>query len=133
KSSVELNAAVPASSIAQPTTLLVTVETPAPGGGRSNAANLVASSPPADPLIDSQVTVGSFPSGVSIDPVRHSALITNQGSDTVSILDLATRNVTEVHAGRNPDEGLDVDSSKDLALIANAGSNDVSVINLKTN
>ena len=70
---------------------------------------------------------------MAIHPTRKIALVTNESSDNVSVIDLETQQVIETIAvGRSPGEGIAIHAGRDLALVANVGSNNVSVIDLKT-
>src|SRR5262249_49438364 len=89
-SSVELQAIVPADALKNPGSLQITVSTPPPGGGVSPAVVLTVNPQSGDPLIEGRAAVGSFPAGVAIDTTRNTALVTNQSSDSVTVLDLKT-------------------------------------------
>ena len=133
-SSTELQAIVPADALKAPGTLQVSVATPPPGGGVSASVVFTINPAPADPLIEGRAAVGSFPAGVAIDTVRRMALVTNQSSDNVTVLDLQSLTVRgNVAVGRSPAEGIAVDADKSIALVANPGSNNVSVIDLNRN
>ena len=130
----ELQAVLSADLLGETGSADIRVVTPPPGGGSSSAAVFVVNLVPDNPLIEGRVEVGAFPAGVAIDPNRHIALVSNEGADTVSVIDLETLEVTSTIAvGRSPDEGIAIDSGRDLALVANAGDNNVSVIDLETN
>jgi YVTN family beta-propeller protein len=130
-SSVELQAIVPADTLTAPRTLQITVSTPPPGGGVSPAVALTVNALSGDPLMEGRVAVGSFPAGVAIDTTRGTALVTNQSSDSVTVLDLKSLTIeATVSVGRSPAEGIAIDAAKNIALVANPGSNNVSVIDL---
>jgi YVTN family beta-propeller protein len=130
-SALELRAVVPASLLAQPSAMKVVVYTPPPGGGVSAALNFTVSSVPTNPLIAGFSTVGAFPAGVAIDESRHQALVSNEGTDTVSVVDIPSlRSVKEIRVGRSPAESIAIHQGKDLAIVANSGDNTVSIINL---
>src|SRR6185436_7183404 len=89
---------------------------------------------PSDPLIEGRASVGSFPTGVAIDSTHNVALVTNQSSDSVTVVDLNTLQAkATIPVGRSPAEGIAVHKAKNIALVANPGSNNVSVIDLETN
>ena len=132
-SSVELAAVIASSSPTQVGAAEITVRTPPPGGGTSMPAAFVVIAVPDNPLIEGRVTVGSFPAGVAIHPTRKIALVTNESSDNVSVIDLEAQEVVETIAvGRSPGEGIDIHAGRDLAVVANVGSDNVSVIDLET-
>jgi YVTN family beta-propeller protein len=130
----ELQAIIPATQLIQPATVPVTVETPAPGGGVSGRLEFTINALPKDPLIEGRAAVGAFPAGVAVDAGRGTVLITNQSSDSVSVVNLKTLQTnTNIKVGRSPAEGIAVDTARAIAVVANPGSNSVSVIDLKTN
>ncbi len=132
-SSVELQAVVSSALLNRVGDAQITVTTPPPGGGTSGAAAFLVIALPDNPLIEGRVSVGSFPAGVAIHPRRKLALVTNEGSDNVSVIDLKIREVIEtIEVGRSPGEGIDIHPGLDLAVVANVGSNNVTVIDLTT-
>ncbi len=131
-STVELQAVIPESALAEPSTLGISVLTAPPGGGTSLSLDFQVNPALDDPLIAGRVSVGGFPAGVAIDPVSRVALIASESSDSVFFIDLDFFQVRgEVSVGRSPAE-LDLDSELGLAVVANVGSNDVSVIDIST-
>lgn len=133
-SSAEIDAILPAAQLTTAGTIQLSVLTPHPGGGSSASVAFSVNPVPSNPLIEGFTSAGSNPSGVAIDAVRHTALVSNQSSDDVYVLDLGTlKTITTVHVGRSPAEGIAIDPSLNLALVANPGSNDVTVIDLTTN
>ncbi len=132
-SSVELQAVIPSAQLSQIGDAQITVTTPPPGGGTTSASVFVVNPEPDNPLIEGRVSVGSFPAGVAIHPTRQIAVVSNESSDNVSVIDLNSLTVTEtITVGRSLGEGVDIHAELDLALVANVGSNDVSVIDLAT-
>ena len=132
--STELRAVVPSALLARPAVLNVSVLTPPPGGGTSNRIEFTVNQIPSNPLIEGRLSVGSFPAGVAIHPVRKIALITNQTDDNIHIVDLKDlRKIGEIKVGRSPAEGIAIDATRNRALVANVGSNDVWIIDLSTN
>ncbi len=131
-SSVELTATIPADELAELGNRQVVVVTSPPGGGRSDQVGFAVNSVPSNPLIVGRVGVGAFPAGVAIDGARSRALITNESSDSVSVVELdPLRLAGSVNVGRSPAEGIAIDSQRDRALVANVGSDSVSVIDLE--
>jgi YVTN family beta-propeller protein len=132
-SSSEVDGIVPPSQLTAAGTLQIAVVTSPPGGGVSAAVPLTVSPAPSNPLIQGFANVGSFPAGVAIDTTRNMALVTNQSSDSVTVLDLNSFALkTTITVGRSPAEGIAIHQAKNIALVANPGSDDVSVIDLTT-
>src|SRR5262249_15703126 len=124
--STELQAILPQAQVAVARTTSIVVDTP--GAGQSTLP-FVINPAPTNPLIEGQAVTGSFPSGVAVDSKRNHVLVTNQASDSVSVIDLTTRTaVKEIKVGRSPADGIAIYG--DMALVANPGSNNVSVIDL---
>lgn len=78
------------------------------------------------------VPVGTGPRAVAIDPQRDVALVTNSGSDSVSIVDLLTGSVINIPVESNP-QGVAVIPRLGLAVVTNRGSDTASIINLLSN
>ena len=132
--STELQAVLPAAQLTAAQTASITVVTPPPGGGQSGAVGFLVNPVPNDPLIVGRAATGGNPAGVAVDAKRLHALVTNESSDTVSVIDLKTlKSIAEIPVGRSPAEGIAVDAARDIALVANPGTDDVSVIDLTTN
>jgi YVTN family beta-propeller protein len=76
----------------------------------------------------SAVSVGGDPDGVAVDAATGMVYVDNSGSDTVSVIDAATRAVTAtIPVGSEP-EGIAVDAATDTIYVANHGATTVSVI-----
>lgn len=74
------------------------------------------------------IDVGEAPWGVAVDTATHTVYVTNKDSDTVSVIDGATRTVTAtIGVGDNP-RGLAIDPATHSVYVANSQSNSVSVI-----
>jgi len=102
------------------------------GGGGSSFANLVVmpSSPPAS-IGTTNLAPATGPRGVAIWPTGNVALVANHGSDNVSVVDLATGNITTtipLAPGTAP-RAIAVNPDMDQALVANS-NNRVSVLDL---
>ena len=129
----ELQAVITSEQLSRVQDGRITVTTLPPGGGTSTTALFFVLAVPENPLIEGRVSVGSFPAGVAIHPTRKIALVTNESSDNVSVIDLETQKVVEtIGVGRSPGEGIAIHVERDLAVVANVGSNNVSVIDLET-
>jgi YVTN family beta-propeller protein len=85
-----------------------------------------------------QVQVGTHPNAVTVSPVRPELYVANGDSDTVSVIDAASRAVTRTldlapyrgaPEGSNPN-ALTVAPDGRTLYVANAGNNDVDVISL---
>ncbi len=133
-SSTELQAVLPSIQLSVAGSRTIQVETPPPGGGTSTQLSFVINAAPQNPLIEGRMQVGSVPSGAAIDSKRNHALITNQSSDFVSVVDLKTlETLKTIKVGRSPADGIAIYPDKDIALVANPGDGNVSVIDLATN
>jgi YVTN family beta-propeller protein len=75
----------------------------------------------------------SHPRGVAVTPDGNHVYVTNATSDTVSVIDTATKNVVAtVPVGENP-FSVAVTSDGKHAYVTNNGSNNVSVIDTASN
>jgi YVTN family beta-propeller protein len=69
-----------------------------------------------------------MPTGVAVDPGTHTVYVTNNGGNSVSVIDASTRTVTAtVPAGKNP-EGVAVDPGTHTVYVTNSEDGTVSVI-----
>jgi YVTN family beta-propeller protein len=75
---------------------------------------------------------GSFPDGVAYNAVTNKIYVTNQGSDSVSVIDGHTSAITTVATGTTP-HGVIVNSVTNKIYVANEGSASVTVIDGETN
>lgn len=87
-------------------------------------------------MFGSPVTVGTNPEGIAISQPLGLAVVANNGSNTVSILDLTplpsgspVQKIPDVTVGTNP-TGVAIDDATGAAIVANTGSNTVSSLNL---
>jgi DNA-binding beta-propeller fold protein YncE len=90
------------------------------------------------------IPVGTNPSAVAIDNALHQAVIANQGSGSVSIIDLGSNTVINtiaiptINKGTSAPTSVAIDDvadnqlSHDLALVVDNGDNSVAVIDLVT-
>jgi YVTN family beta-propeller protein len=114
----QLTATVPAGMLAAARRYNVDVQT---AGGTSNVSELTVIQP---------VNVGSLPSAVAIDPERDVAVVTNSGSNNVSLVNMSTGAVTAtVSVGTSP-QGVAVISRLGRAVVTNFGSNNASILDL---
>jgi YVTN family beta-propeller protein len=101
-----------------------------------NAINVAVRSS-AVPGVVATLPVGMQPSGVAVNTATGVAVVTNRGSNNVSLIALASNTVmgmantviATVPVGMAP-VGVAVDNLRNLALVANHDSNDVSVVDL---
>ena len=79
--------------------------------------------------------IGSNPRGVAVDPVTDTIYVTNQSSNTVSVINGATNTVTAVIPVGSTPTNVGVDSATDTIYVGNngGGPGTVSVINGATN
>ncbi len=82
-------------------------------------------------LLGNPIAVGTTPQGIAISQHLGLAVVTNNGSNNASIVNLinGTQPVPAVSTGTNP-TGVAIDDATGAAIIANTGSNTVSLINL---
>jgi DNA-binding beta-propeller fold protein YncE len=88
----------------------------------------------ASATITSSVTVQSRPRGVAVSPRLGTAVVTNSGSGSASILNLTTSPPTvtsNVSVGSEP-MGVVIDESTGKAVVANASSNSISIFDAST-
>ncbi len=118
----QLQATIPASMLSTARNYVVDVQNA--DSTVSNIENLTVIQP---------VTVGNSPTAVAVDPERDLALVTNSGSNSVSIINLATGTASApISTGSNP-VGIAVLPRLALAVTANTGSNDFTVVSEITN
>jgi DNA-binding beta-propeller fold protein YncE len=111
---------IPVSVLARADRIVVDLANGA-SGPFSNVENMIVIQP---------VPVGTAPQGVAIDPQRDLAVVTNFGSNNISLVDLNTGSVTSTFAvGANP-VGVAVLSRTGQAVVANQGSGSASVVDL---
>lgn len=79
---------------------------------------------------DRTLSVGSDPTGVTANPVRHEVYVVNSGSGNVSVINTLTNAVAATIPVRSRPYFIDVDRSGARGYVANSGSNDVSVLDL---
>ncbi len=78
------------------------------------------------------VPVGIAPVGVAVDPASNTAIVTNSGSGTASLIDLSSGAVTAtVDVGSDP-LGVGVFSRAGEAVVANSGDDTASLVDLCT-
>lgn len=117
----QLTATVPAAMLAGARRYAVDVQV---GSKFSNASALTVIQP---------VTVGTLPAAVAIDAERNLAIVTNSGSNNISLVDTNTGAVTAtITVGTNP-QGVAVLSRTGRAVVTNFGSNNASLVDLATN
>lgn len=115
---------IPASLVTQAERVVVDVENP--GGVFSNVENMVVIQP---------VTVGTLPQAVAIDPERNVAVVTNTGSNNISVVDINPASATygsvlsTFAVGTNP-AGVAVLSRTGQAVVANEGSSTASIVDI---
>ena len=79
-------------------------------------------------IIGASITVGNLPQGVTIAPDGKYAYIANEGTNAISVLDVATRNVVgTISVGSGP-SAVAVSADGKFAYATNSNSNTISVI-----
>src|SRR5580700_5907158 len=123
-SSRQLTAAIPSSDLAAARRYAVYVQT---GTAISNVSGLTVIQP---------VSVGNSPVGVAVDPYLDQAVVTNSGSNSISVVNLLDGTQITPQApsffttGAVP-QGVAVLALTGQAVVANNGSNDVTVLDEK--
>ena len=117
----QIVAAIPAAYLASARRYIVTVQNTVAGNlNVSNATDFTVIQP---------VAVGNAPFGVAVDTDSDFALVTNNGDNTVSVVNLINGTVvgSPISVGTNP-EGIAVVPRLGLAVVANFGSNNATII-----
>ena len=83
--------------------------------------------------VTATVHVGSYPTGVSVNPAGKTVYVTNTLSDTVSVIDTSTHNVTSTVAVGSSPVGVSVNPAGTMVYVANCDDDTVSVIDTSTN
>lgn len=79
------------------------------------------------------IAVGHNPEYVTLTPDERFALVTNLGSDTVSVVDAdALSVVKEIPVQADGPHGIAFSTDGDMAYVSNMNSSDISVINMTT-
>ncbi len=117
----EINVTLPASLLSGPRMLNLDVLNP--DGTLSNIFQL--------PVVQA-IPVGTAPIAVAVDPDLNMAVVTNSGSNTVSLVDLGTRTVTAtVNVGESP-QAVAVIPRLGGAVVADTNDNTAALVNLTT-
>jgi len=102
-------------------------------GKNSFQGRLVLPSEEPSDRIAGTIRTGAFPSGGSVNPYTRTAVVANGADATLSLIDLATRQVTKtIPVGASPLHPA-VNSYTNVAVVANNGDgegNDVSIVDL---
>jgi YVTN family beta-propeller protein len=116
-----MNVTIPASYLAGPRILNIDVQNP--DGTLSNIFQI--------PVVQA-VPVGNAPVAVAVDPGSNTAVVSNSGSNTVSLINLSTGAVTAtVDVGTHP-LGIGVLSRVGQAVVVNSGDDTASLVNMCT-
>jgi YVTN family beta-propeller protein len=100
--------------------------------GAPVAARAASAARPAV-IATTTIPVGQAPYGVAADPASHTVYVTNQESNTVSVISEATDTVTNtINVGAAP-QGLAVDPNTGTIYVTNSGAGTVSIISEATN
>src|ERR1700691_4642454 len=73
------------------------------------------------------VPVGATPIAVAANPVTHKVYVLNHGSNSVTVIDGATRATSTINVEDRP-EGIAINPVTDRVYVSNAGADSVSVI-----
>ena len=100
--------------------------------GRAGQNTILSSSRPQT-MGQPGVAVDSYPIGVGVNPVTKNVYVTNEFSNTVSVIDGTTDKVSDtIELGSFP-YGIAVNPFNDRVYVTNRGSNTVTVIDSPTN
>ena len=78
------------------------------------------------------ISLEANPSGIAINPQMNTAVIANEKSDSVSIVDLHAETVlASIYIGRLPRE-VAIDSDLHIALVGNSHDDTISIIDINT-
>lgn len=80
------------------------------------------------PPVIATILVGTYPAGVAVDPAAHRAVVTDEGSNTVSVLDTRTASVLATILVGNTPQAVALDPLTHRAYVANADDNTLSVL-----
>ncbi|HJU35733.1 MAG TPA: beta-propeller fold lactonase family protein, partial [Nitrososphaera sp.] len=79
------------------------------------------------------IPVGNNPEYVALTPDQRFALVTNLGSDTVSVIDVNSLSVVrEIPISGDGPHGIAFSADGGVAYISNMNSSDISVVNVAT-
>lgn len=95
------------------------------------AAMNLAVEPSGPPLVLTTLGVGDSPNDVAINTATGIAVVANQNSNSISILDLNTNTVSgaPLAVGTGP-TGVAIDNLRNVAVVVNNGSNTLSIVDL---
>jgi YVTN family beta-propeller protein len=114
----QLSATVPAAMLGGARRYAVDVQT---GSGVSNVSELT---------VIQAVAVGTSPVAVAIDPERNEAIVTNSGSNSISVVDMGAGTVSATIAVGTSPQGVAVIPRLGRAVVTNFGSNNASLVDL---
>jgi YVTN family beta-propeller protein len=97
------------------------------------AVTSLASPALAGPPATTTIAVGTHPWGIAADSVSRTVYVTNEVSDTVSVISEATNTVIKTIAVGDAPQGVAVDPNTNTVWVDNDGSGTVSVISAATN
>lgn len=102
-------------------------------GGIENSITVVVPSTLQTPnTIVQNITVGDGPQGIAITPNGQYAYVANNSDNSVSVINLATSNVTTIDGFSGPTQ-IAITPNGEYAYVTNSSGNSVGVINLATN
>jgi YVTN family beta-propeller protein len=130
--SVDLTSACAAGSTPQPGAVAIdtTRNIAAVSNFGCGSISLVDLTPGATAPLTKTIAVGTSPIGIDVIPRLGYAVVANNGSGTVSIVNVDTGTlVASPGTGTNP-TGLAIDQYSGLAIVANTGSNSITSIDL---
>jgi DNA-binding beta-propeller fold protein YncE len=148
---LSINLNVNPGSLSQPGLFPVALLSSIPGANLPPAVANIAVQPAYGPSavtqIGSPLAVGSTPSAVAVNTATGIAVVANQGSNDITLIDLTQPTPSVVAAsictgsaalappcpaGSAAPTGVAVDNLRNIALVANSANNTVAVVNLAT-
>lgn len=129
-SSRQLNVTLlPADVTAEAGLFAVSVRNPSASPAAASA-NFAVQPPSGTASVVATLAVGTQPASVAVNTATGVAVVANRGSNSVTLIDLATRTVFATLPVGTAPTGVAVDNLRNLALVANNGSDNLSVIDL---
>jgi YVTN family beta-propeller protein len=117
----QINVSLPAALLSGPRLLNLDIQNPS--GTLSNMYQF---------QVVQSIPVGTAPVAVALDPDLNMVVVTNSGSNSVSLINLGSGTVSStVTVGANP-QAVAVSPLLGLAVVANSGDNTASIVNLST-
>jgi YVTN family beta-propeller protein len=115
------------------TAIVPSVEAAVETGNNNNVSNIGGQVDSEEGLGQQGVAVDSYPIGVAVNPVTKKVYVTNEFSNTLSVISGLTDSVANTITVGNFPYGVAVNPFNDRIYVTNRGSNTISVIDGPTN